>query len=83
MMSQLNKINNGVIQEFTRIKKPQKQALIIGKLFCVLMCAFRSPPLSDDYTYDLVQKEFEKWDSIQYFLLSNPNRTLNECQMIK
>jgi len=47
------------------------------------MCAFRSPPLSDDYTYDLVQKEFEKWDSIQYFLLSNPNRTLNECQMIK
>jgi hypothetical protein len=43
------------------------------------MCAFRSPPLSEDYSFALVQKEFEKWDSIQYFLLSNPNRTLSEC----
>lgn len=79
----INLINIGVIQEFTRIKKPQKQAQLIGKLYCILLCTFRSPMLSPDFSFELVQQEFDKWDSIQYFIFSNPNRTLSETVLIK
>eukprot|EP00347_Sterkiella_histriomuscorum_P018158 403346571 len=79
----ISKFNIGAINEFQRIKKPQKQALIIGKLTCILVCTFRNPPLSEDYTFEMVQIEFDKWESIQYFLLSNLNRTFNEIQQIK
>lgn len=64
MNSAINKVNISVIQEFMRIKKPQKQALVIGKLYCAVLCAFRDPPLSEDYTYEMVTDEFEKWESI-------------------
>lgn len=39
--------------------------------------------LSPDFSFELVQQEFDKWDSIQYFIFSNPNRTLSETVLIK
>lgn len=64
MIHLINKLNVAVISEFSRIKKPQKQAMLIGKLFCLCICSFRDPPLTAEYTFEMVEEEFEKWESI-------------------
>ena len=61
MQGAINRMNTSVLEEFSRIKKPHKQAKLIGRLFCILICTFRQPALSEDYTFEMVEEEFDNW----------------------
>lgn len=83
MQLAINKINVSVLEEISRLRKPQRQAKLVGKLFCVLLCTFKQPPLQQDYPLEMLLNEFENWDNVQSFTFTNPNKTLSACQAIK
>lgn len=64
MNNAINNLSAFILDEFSRIKKPQKQALLIGQMFCVLICTFKQPQLDSLYSVEMVMLEFEKWESI-------------------
>lgn len=83
MIKAISEINVSILEEFTRIMRPQKYAKDIGKLFCLLLCTFRQPALGPEFPFLMVEEEFQDWDSVKHFLLQNANKTLSECVAIK
>ena len=79
----ISHINGSNLDEFNRIKKPLKQAQIIGKLLCVMVQAFRVQNLGTGVTFETIAPEFEKWENIQCFLCTNPTKILLEIGQIK
>jgi hypothetical protein len=64
-----------------------RQLASIGKMLCLIMFSFRSGRESGDTMEEVesirkkqVNKEFDRWESIQHFIFSDPYRLLTELQ---
>jgi hypothetical protein len=55
MNKAINALICGNLEEFVRIKKPMKQASIIGKLFCMLLVSFRNANI-ETYSYEQLEE---------------------------
>jgi hypothetical protein len=63
-----------VFVELGRIKKPQKQAYIIGRMLCMLVNACKDKPISEN---------FYQWSAVQHFINHNINKFTQEVMCIK
>ena len=69
-----------LLEDAFRLKKKDnglRQATMVGRVLCLLLFCYRAEK-PDDVQVECVSREYERWENIEIFLMTDPYKIVTE-----